>query len=59
MKMFIYVNPNPAKKNTGDCVIRAICVLERKHWLTVLHELTDYSDFCTKSLIATIYGPSI
>ena len=45
MQMFIYANPNPAKKITGDCVIRAICILERKHWLTVLHELTDYSDF--------------
>lgn len=29
---FIYCNPNPKEKLTGDCVIRAICIAENKSW---------------------------
>lgn len=30
--MFIKFNPNPLKKNTGDCVIRAICSALEIDW---------------------------
>lgn len=29
---YIYYNPNPAGKNVGDCVIRAICKLTGLDW---------------------------
>lgn len=32
--MFIYFNPNPAKKLVGDCVIRGICKLIGDDWET-------------------------
>lgn len=30
--MYKYFNPNPAGKNVGDCVIRAICKLTGQDW---------------------------
>ena len=33
--MYIYYNPNPQGKVTGDCVIRAICKALDADWLTV------------------------
>lgn len=30
--MFIYSNPNPYKKDSHDCVIRAISIATRKPW---------------------------
>lgn len=37
----IYYNPNPAKKEVGDCVIRAICKATGKSWRDVYLELCD------------------
>ena len=28
----IYFNPNPLKKSTGDCIIRAICAVTNMSW---------------------------
>lgn len=36
-----YYNPNPLKKETGDCVIRALCKATGKDWDTVFSELID------------------
>ena len=33
--MYKFYNPNPMKKLTGDCVIRAICKLTGDDWETV------------------------
>lgn len=30
--MFIQTNPNPLKRNTGDCTIRAICLAMGNTW---------------------------
>lgn len=38
--MWQYTNLNPAKKNVGDCVVRAICLATGKTWLSV------YDDIC-------------
>lgn len=32
MMSFVEYNPNPLKKLTGDCVVRAICMAEDKDW---------------------------
>ncbi len=34
-----YYNPNPLKKETGDCVVRAICKATGKEWDTVYMEI--------------------
>lgn len=39
--MWIPANPNPAKKNVPDCVIRAICIALNKPWLETSDELYD------------------
>ena len=36
-----YVNPNPLKKETGDCVFRACAVATGKDWDTVYRELFE------------------
>lgn len=36
-----YYNPNPLKKEVGDCVIRAFCAAEDAHWDDVFRELCD------------------
>lgn len=38
--MFIYYNPNPAKKSVGDCVVRALTILFRDTWENI------YADLC-------------
>lgn len=43
--MFIYLNANPSSKSTGDCVVRAISVLENQHWRKTMLELTAFSYF--------------
>lgn len=42
--MFIYTNPNPIKRNIGDCVIRAIAIATDSSW-----EKT-YMDLCAEGL---------
>lgn len=36
-----YYNPNPLKKETGDCVVRALCALEGAEWDEVYRELFE------------------
>lgn len=36
-----YINPNPLKKETGDCVFRACCLATGKDWDTVYKELFE------------------
>lgn len=36
---YIPTNPNPNNNNTGDCVIRAICIAEDRPWDDVYVEL--------------------
>lgn len=36
-----YYNPNPMKKTTGDCVVRAMCKATGKDWDTVYKELFE------------------
>lgn len=31
---FVYYNPNPLKRSAGDCVIRALCLLNGRDWET-------------------------
>lgn len=37
--MYVYTNPNPIKKLTGDCVIRAIAILTNQSWEDAYMEL--------------------
>lgn len=55
-----YFNPNPLKKETGDCVVRAICKVTGKDWDTVYKRLCNIglelkempsSDECWKKLL--------
>lgn len=39
--MWIRANPNPAKKEVGDCVIRAISIATGKTWMEVFDELCE------------------
>ena len=42
-----YFNPNPAGKNVGDCVIRAICKLTGQDWdKTYLHIAITAFELC-------------
>lgn len=43
--MFIYTNPNPYNKFTGDCVIRAIAVITNSTWEKA------YTDLCAEGLL--------
>lgn len=45
VNMFIYTNPNPTEKRTGDCVIRAISIITDKSW-----EFT-YMELCKEGLL--------
>lgn len=38
----IYFNPNPLKKEIGDCVVRALCKAEGLEWDIVFEELFEY-----------------
>lgn len=42
--MWIFANPNPAKKNVPDCVIRAVCIALNIPWMKVKHDLNKLSD---------------
>ena len=37
--MWIKANPNPAKKQVPDCVIRALCIALKRPWLEVSDDL--------------------
>ena len=39
--MWIYENPNPMKKRTDDCVIRALSIILDKSWETIYDDLCD------------------
>ena len=46
--MWIRANPNPAKREVPDCVIRAVCIALNKPWLEASDEIyavarADYS----------------
>lgn len=41
--MWVRTNPNPAKKNAPDCVIRAICIALNLPWMQVHDELCSLS----------------
>ena len=43
--MFIYLNANPSGKSTGDCVVRAVSVLENQGWRKTMLEITAFSYF--------------
>ena len=36
---FVYLNPNPVGRKTGDCVIRALAIAFNKNWDVVFDEL--------------------
>ena len=36
---YIYSNPNPVKRKTGDCVVRALALATNKSWIEVYDEL--------------------
>lgn len=40
--MFVQVNPNPANRSTGDCVIRALSILLDKSWDDIYLTLSVY-----------------
>jgi len=37
----VYYNPNPSKKETGDCVVRAMCKATGQDWDTIYKQLFD------------------
>lgn len=39
---WVYWNPNPLNKRTGDCVIRAISKAAGKPWADLLREMTEW-----------------
>lgn len=39
--MYVYENPNPEKKDVGDCVIRAISILFDASWYDIYDELAE------------------
>lgn len=43
--MFIYTNPNPTDKKTGDCVIRAVAIVTESSWESA------YMNLCTEGLL--------
>ena len=40
---FVYYNPNPKKKNTGDCVVRALAKFFDTDWLTAYMNICSFS----------------
>lgn len=47
---YIYYNPNPAKKDTIDCVVRAVCALFDIDWETAYLKLS-IQGYADKSLL--------
>ena len=43
--MFVFYNPNPAEKEVGDCVIRAIAKALDKSWKEQICSLTLKSQY--------------
>lgn len=39
--MFIFENPNPAKRIVGDCVIRGISIVKDQPWLRTYDHICD------------------
>lgn len=39
-KYYQHYNPNPSGKETGDCIIRALCKITDRDWLSI------YDDLC-------------
>lgn len=39
---YIYINPNPSNKSVGDCVVRAISIIEQKSWEDIFVDLALY-----------------
>lgn len=50
--MYIPTNPNPNKRNTGDCVIRAISIAEDRDWDDVYLDLMA-EGFFEKDMVET------
>lgn len=48
--MFIYTNPNPTNKKTGDCVIRAIAIATGSTWEDA------YMDLCIRKSDSYVTG---
>ena len=42
--MWIRCNPNPLGKQTGDCVVRAICIALEQSWKRTYRELCDLGE---------------
>ena len=42
--MWIRCNPNPLGKQTGDCVIRAICIALEQSWKRTYRELCELGE---------------
>lgn len=42
--MWIRCNPNPLGKQTGDCVIRALCIALEQSWKRTYRELCDLGE---------------
>lgn len=40
---FVYYNPNPKKKNTGDCVVRALAKFFNTDWLTAYMNICSFA----------------
>jgi hypothetical protein len=49
---YVFYNPNPRYKRTGDCVIRAITKLMDSDWKII------YVRLCIQGLIDCDWGPS-
>lgn len=41
--MFVFYNPNPLNKMTGDCVVRALCKATGQSWKEVILQLFTYA----------------
>ncbi len=39
---WVYINPNPKNRETGDCVIRAISLATGKPWAELLRDMTEW-----------------
>ena len=42
-KYFERYNPNPLDKETGDCVVRALCATTRQSWLNIFDILCNFA----------------
>lgn len=42
--MYVFENPNGAANRTGDCTIRALCILTGQSWRAVFWQLVPLAD---------------